>query len=62
LRHCAGPPAPLPITSASGYIVVSLGNLAGESWANLYFGAVIEVALLVTIIRYAWTWPTRPID
>jgi hypothetical protein len=50
------------IVVAGLYIVVSLGSLAGESWAYLYFGAVIEVALLVTIIRYAWTWPTRPID
>jgi hypothetical protein len=50
------------IVAAGLYIVVSLGSLAGESWAYLYFGAVIEVALLVTIIRYAWTWPTRPID
>jgi hypothetical protein len=47
------------IVVAGLYIVVSLGNLAGESWAYLYFGAAIEVALLVTIIRYAWTWPTR---
>ena len=50
------------IVVAGLYIVVALGNLAGESWAYLYFGAAIEVALLVTIIRYAWTWPTRPID
>jgi hypothetical protein len=48
------------IVVAGLYIVVSLGNLAGESWAYLYFGAAIEVALLVTIIRYAWTWPRRP--
>jgi uncharacterized protein DUF6326 len=46
------------IVVAGLYIVVSLGNLAGESWAYLYFGAAIEVALLVTIIRYAWTWPS----
>jgi hypothetical protein len=45
------------IVVAGLYIVVSLGNLAGESWTYLYFGAAIEVALLVTIIRYAWTWP-----
>jgi hypothetical protein len=44
------------------YIVVSLGNLAGESWAYLYFGAAIEVALLVTIIRHAWTWPRQATD
>ena len=47
------------IVVAGLYIVVSLGNLAGESWAYLYFGAAIAVALLLTIIRYAWTWPTR---
>jgi uncharacterized protein DUF6326 len=46
------------IVVAGVYIVVSLGNLAGESWTYLYFGAAIEVALLVTIIRYAWTWPS----
>jgi hypothetical protein len=50
------------IVVAGLYIVVSLGNLAGESWAYLYFGAAIEVALLVTIIRYAWTWPREPTD
>ena len=49
------------IVVAGLYIVVSLGNLVGESWAYLYFGAAIEVALLVTIIRYAWKWPRRPI-
>ena len=47
------------IVAAGVYIVVSLGNLAGESWTYLYFGAAIEVALLVAIIRYAWTWPNR---
>ena len=50
------------IVVAGLYIIVSLGNLAGESWAYLYFGAAIEVALLVTIIRYAWTWPRQATD
>ena len=50
------------IVVAGLYIVVSLGNLAGESWTYLYFGAAIEVALLLTIIWYAWTWPRRPTD
>jgi hypothetical protein len=50
------------IVVAGLYIVVSLGNLAGESWTYLYFGAAIEVALLVTIIWYAWKWPRRPTD
>jgi hypothetical protein len=50
------------IVVAGLYIVVSLGNLAGESWTYLYFGAAIEVALLVTIIWYAWNWPRRLTD
>jgi Family of unknown function (DUF6326) len=48
------------IVVAGLYIVVSLGNLAGEDWAYLYLGAAIEVALLATIIRTAWTWPRTP--
>jgi len=47
------------IVVAGFYIVVSLTNLVGESWTYLYFGAAIEVALLLTIISYAWTWPRR---
>ena len=50
------------IVVAGLYIVVSLGNLAGESWAYLYLGAAIEVGLLATVIRSAWTWPRQPIS
>jgi hypothetical protein len=39
------------------YIPVSAGNVIGETWAYFYLGAALEVALLVLIIRYAWTWP-----
>ena len=34
-----------------------LFNLAGEAWVHMIFGAVVEVALLCLIIRYAWKWP-----
>lgn len=34
-----------------------LFNLAGEAWAHMVFGAVVEVILLCLIIRYAWKWP-----
>jgi hypothetical protein len=34
-----------------------LFNLAGEAWMHMVFGAVLEVALLCLIIRYAWKWP-----
>jgi hypothetical protein len=33
-------------------------NLAGESWVWFYgLGVVLEVALLLLVLRYAWTWP-----
>jgi hypothetical protein len=41
------------------YVLVSIFNVIGETWTYYYwFGAVIETALLVSIVRYAWTWPT----
>ncbi len=46
------------IIVASIYIPYSLFNLAGEAWIHMIFGAVVEVALLVLIIRYARKWPT----
>lgn len=42
---------------ATLYIPYSLFNLAGEAWIHMMFGAAVEVALLLLIIRYAWKWP-----
>lgn len=42
---------------ATVYIPYTLFNLAGEAWVHMMFGAAVEVALLLLIIRYAWTWP-----
>ncbi len=39
------------------YLPVSVGNVVGENWLYLYFGAAVEVALLLTIVRLAWSWP-----
>jgi hypothetical protein len=39
------------------FIPYMLFNLAGEAWVHMVLGAVIEVALLCLIIRYAWKWP-----
>lgn len=39
------------------FIPYMLFNLAGEAWVHMLLGAVIEVALLCLIIRYAWKWP-----
>lgn len=42
---------------AAVYIPFTLFNLAGEAWAHMVFGAIVEVALLCLIIRHAWKWP-----
>jgi hypothetical protein len=46
----------LPFVGAA-HIPYMLFNLAGEAWIHMVFGAVVEVALLGLIIRYAWKWP-----
>lgn len=38
-------------------IPYALFNLTGEAWAHMVLAAVVEVALLCLIIRYAWKWP-----
>jgi len=45
------------IIIAAVYIPFVVFNLAGETWMHMVFGAVVEVALLCLIIRYAWKWP-----
>lgn len=44
------------IIVAFGYILVSIGNIIGETWAFYIFGSVIEIVLLALIIGYAWKW------
>jgi hypothetical protein len=44
---------------ASVQIPYAAFNIVGESWTLFYgLGIALEVALLVLILRYAWTWPT----
>jgi hypothetical protein len=47
------------IIVAAVYIPFTLFNLVGEVWMHMVFGAVVEVALLLLIISYAWTWPKQ---
>lgn len=47
------------LIAAAVYIPYTLFNLAGEAWIHMYFGAAVEVALLLLIIRYAWKWPKQ---
>ncbi len=43
---------------ASVYVVVSVGNLFGESWVYFFgLAVVLEILVLVVIVRLAWTWP-----
>lgn len=41
------------------YIPYTLFNLAGEAWIHMVFGATVEVALLLLVLRLAWKWPTN---
>lgn len=47
------------IAVAALFVAVSIGNSVGETWAFFWLGSAVEVALLLLVIRYAWTWPRR---
>jgi hypothetical protein len=42
------------------YSLSVVASMVGESWAYFIIGSVVEVVLLLTIARVAWTWPRRP--
>lgn len=49
---------PTNLVVASIQIPYAAFNVVGGSWTYFYgLGVVLEVALLVLILRYAWTWP-----
>ena len=56
-----GLPAPVArwanVVVASLFVLVSIGNALGETWAFYWFGSAVGAALLLVIIWYAWTWP-----
>jgi hypothetical protein len=45
------------IVVAGVNIPYALFNLTGEAWVHMVIAAVVEVAILCLIIRYAWKWP-----
>lgn len=45
------------IIVATLHVPYTLFNLVGEAWTHMFFGAAVEVMLLLVIIRYAWKWP-----
>lgn len=50
------------IIVATVYIPYTLFNLLGEAWMHMLFGAIVEVALLLLVIWYAWKWPELQAD
>jgi hypothetical protein len=42
---------------AAPYVLVSIGNAVGETWLFMWLGAILEAALLLLVVRYAWKWP-----
>ena len=44
------------IVVASLFILVSIANPIGETWAFIWLGAIVEVVLLATVVRLAWRW------
>lgn len=45
---------------AALYVPYSIFNIIGGEWIYFHaYGIVAEVALLLFVIRYAWTWPRR---
>ena len=49
------------IIIAAVYIPYTLFNLVGEAWIHMVFGAVVEVALLLLVIWYAWNWSKQKV-
>jgi uncharacterized protein DUF6326 len=41
------------------YIVSIVASVIGEDWAYFLFLSIVESALLLMIVRYAWTWPRQ---
>jgi hypothetical protein len=42
------------------YAASVIAAMIGESWAYYIIGSGVEVVLLLTIARVAWTWPRGP--
>ena len=45
------------IAVASVYIPYTLFNVLGEYYIHIFFGAAVEVVLLLLVIIFAWKWP-----
>jgi len=41
------------------YTVVNISNLIGETWAYYISFGIVEIALTLLIVWYAWRWPKQ---
>ena len=39
------------------FVLVSIGSAIGETWAYYWVGSVLEAAILLLVVGYAWKWP-----
>jgi hypothetical protein len=44
------------ITLGALYTLVNISNLIGETWIYYLSFGVVEIALTLLIVRYAWKW------
>jgi Family of unknown function (DUF6326) len=44
------------------YVVSIAASVIGEDWAYFFFLSIVESALLLAIVWYAWTWPKQEAD
>lgn len=45
------------IAASLVYAASVVASMIGETWTYFIIGSVVEVILLLTIARVAWTWP-----
>jgi Family of unknown function (DUF6326) len=41
------------------FTLVNVGNLIGENWVYYFLFGLLEIALTLTIVAIAWSWPRR---
>jgi hypothetical protein len=49
------------IAVSAVYAASIVASVVGETWIYYILGSVVEIALLLTIARVAWTWRQRPV-
>lgn len=51
-----------PVTLIVGglYVLTIAGSMIGETWIYYLMGSIIEIALLVAMMVFAWRWPRTP--